>query len=62
MNNFDEPTQPEQIEPNVQSEEMPALRPWTTPRLQRLNNAAEGTDKSYSVMEITTPFIRVSPS
>jgi hypothetical protein len=40
-------SQPEQIEPGT-DETTSALRPWTTPRLQRLNKAANSTNaKKY---------------
>jgi len=32
-------------------ETAPALRPWSTPRLQRLNHAAETTHKTLFVVE-----------
>ena len=34
-------------------ETAPALRPWTTPRLQRLNQAASETDKIQQYWEDT---------
>ena len=32
----------------------PALRPWSTPHVQRLNNAAGGTSKDFFAIEYTT--------
>jgi hypothetical protein len=43
MMNSEIPIQPDQIEPVTADEFTPALRPWTTPRLQRLNKASDGT-------------------
>ena len=33
-------------------ENAPALRPWSTPRLQRLNQASRDTEKNPSLSEI----------
>ena len=52
MNNSDKPAQPDQ-EPSTPDVAAPALLPWTTPRLQRLSQAANETAKNFFFAETT---------
>ena len=59
--NTDQPTpQQEQIEPA--DENAPALRPWTTPRLQRLNGDHAEAVKSWGSFETFEGSVGPGPS